>query len=117
MISEVLRILAESGGAPVTAIRKQLDLPAEMAAHLCIQLQDAGFVTEWELEPCHHQDGESSCTHCTGGNSGCAEDSGPGHHMAEILAAEDFKQGCCGMNAPYHITAKGRAYLQAHEDA
>lgn len=125
MLSDVLRYIADRDGAPVTEIKKAFGLPAEMAAELCIQLQDAGFVADQVLEPCHHLEGASSCTTCSGAScSSGAEQAGRqggeqggansphGHHMAEILA-DAFKKGCCGMNAPYFITASGRSYLEA----
>lgn len=110
MLSDVLRYIAQRDGAPVTEIKKTFDLPAEMAAELCIQLQDAGFVADQVLEPCHHLDGSSSCSSCSGAS--CSNGTGSGHHIAEVLA-DAFKQGCCGMNAPYYITASGRAYLRS----
>jgi hypothetical protein len=106
VLRDVLTFLADRGGAPITEVRKAFDLPSEMAAHLCIQLQDAGFVSEWDLEPCHHQDGVSSCSHCSGAS--CATE-----HMSAVLTADDFKQGCCGMNGLLQVTAAGRAYLTA----
>ncbi|MBM3273815.1 MAG: helix-turn-helix transcriptional regulator [Candidatus Sericytochromatia bacterium] len=111
VLREVLSFLASRGGAPITEVRKAFDLPSEMAAHLCIQLQDAGFVSEWELEPCHHQEGDTSCSHCSGAT--CSDDGGSGHHMAAVLTADDFKQGCCGMNGPLYVTSAGRAFLSA----
>ncbi|MBM3270315.1 MAG: hypothetical protein FJZ01_21995 [Candidatus Sericytochromatia bacterium] len=108
MISEVLRLLAASReGLPVTEIRRALDLPAELAASLVIQLQDAGFVSEWELEPCHHQDPGTACKECSGGSC-----SGSADH-AQSPPAGDFGQGCCGINAPFRITGRGHAYLAA----
>ena len=116
-----MRYIAERGGAPVTEIQKAFDLSPEMAAELCIQLQDAGFVADQALEPCHHLEGASSCSSCSGAScsNGRGHDSGAGvdpqgHHVSEVLA-DAFKQGCCGMNAPYLITPAGSAYLNRRE--
>lgn len=104
MLSDVLRYISDRGGAPLTDVRKQFGLPGEMAANLCIQLQDAGYLADKILEPCHHLEGsETGCTSCSGGT--CANDK---THPDDLVG---FNQGCCGMNAPYELTATGRVYL------
>lgn len=108
MLSDVLRYIAERGGAPVTEIQRVFDLPAEMAAELCIQLQDAGFLADQVLEPCHHLGGGPSCSGCSGGS--CRAGASAGHAAGGSLAGA-FERGCCGMNAPYVVTSSGLAYL------
>lgn len=94
MRQEVLRYLRDRGGVPVTELATAFDLPAEMAANLLIQLQDAGLLAEHELGGCAHLGG--ACAGCDA--SGCSSGAG-------------FTHGCCGLNAPYQLTPLGHALL------
>lgn len=110
MIRDVLAYLVENDGAPVTELQRVFQLSPDMAANLVIQLEDAGLLYEQKLEPCHHMDAHGTMhahAHAGGCGSGnCASSEG------SCGITDSFERGCCGMNAPYRITPRGRQFLE-----
>lgn len=109
MIHAVLTYLATHDGAPVTEIQRVFALSADMAANILIQLEDAGLLHEQKLEACHHMDADGNMrSHSPAGGCGsgnCASSEGA------CGITESFERGCCGMNSPYRLTPRGRAFL------
>lgn len=110
MIHAVLSYLLENDGAPVTEIQRVFKLPADMAANILIQLEDAGLLHEQKLDACHHMDADGNMLEqshaggCGSGNCSSAE--------GACGITESFERGCCGMNSPYRITPAGKRFLE-----
>ena len=101
MYRQVLTFIADRGQARVTEIQQAFGLSTDMAACLCIELQDARWLTDTVPSACHHLGVDSDC-------AACPRSSGPDHASpGEAIAFE----GCCGINSPYRVTDRGLAYL------
>ncbi len=101
MYQQVLTFVAERGQARVTEIQQAFGLSAEMAACLCIELQDAQWLTDTPPSACPRQGGDGGC-------GSCAQSACPGHTSPGDPSAFE---GCCGINAPFRLTTRGRTFL------
>ena len=97
----MLTFIADRGQARVTEIQQAFALSAEMAACLCIELQDAQWLTDTAPSACHHEGADGGC-------ASCPRNAGPGHDSPGDPAAFE---GCCGINGPYRLTTRGLDYL------
>lgn len=109
MLIDVLAYIRDHQGAPVTEIKQRFGLSSEIAANLLIQLEDAGFLHEQQLEACHHMDANgdfvespSACGTSSCGSGGCG---------SSCAVGAAFDRGCCGMNSPYRVTPRGLDFL------
>jgi hypothetical protein len=110
VLHAVLSYLHAHQGAPVTEIKRHFALSSDMAANLLIQLEDAGFLHEQQLQACHHMDAHGNFKQASkGGCGGCSSGCGSGGSTCAV--GEAFERGCCGMNSPYRLTPRGEAYL------
>lgn len=107
MLIDVLAYIADHQGAPVTEIKKRFELSSDLAANLLIQLEDAGYLHEQELEACHHMDAHGNPVQSGCGSSGCSS----GGCSSSCAVGEAFERGCCGMNSPYRVTERGMVFL------
>lgn len=113
MLFDVLAYLHDHQGAPVTEIKRHFALSSDMAANLLIQLEDAGFLHEQQLEACHHMDAQGNLKATSQGGCGTGGGCGSGGCSSGggCAVGEAFERGCCGMNSPYRLTARGEAQL------
>ncbi|MBO9541036.1 hypothetical protein J7643_10650 [bacterium] len=112
MLHDVLAYIHAHQGAPVTEIKRHFGLSSDMAANLLIQLEDAGYLHEQQLEACHHMDAQGNFKETGGGcGSGGCGSGGCSSGGGACAVGEAFERGCCGMNSPYRVTARGEAFL------
>lgn len=109
MLIDVLAYIADHQGAPVTEIKKRFDLSSDLAANLLIQLEDAGYLHEQQLEACHHMDSSGHFVESHG--SGCGSGCSSGGCGSACAVGDAFERGCCGMNSPYRVTDRGLDFL------
>ncbi|MNL51821.1 hypothetical protein D3C87_1749510 [compost metagenome] len=114
MLYDVLAYIPAHQGAPVTEIKRHFGLSSDMAANLLIQLEDAGYLHEQQLEACHHMDAQGNLKTTSQGGCGSGGSSGSGGCSSggsACAVGEAFERGCCGMNSPYRLTPRGEAHL------